>query len=97
MKPFRIALALYVTIVCGCGRTNERLREQTESASATPSTTDGSLISREDPDLRSILDQIVTIVLKSPDLPNSRESYGTVGDSRCALVSDGTYGIPWPS
>lgn len=53
-------------------------------------------IDTEDATVCAVFDQIVSIVLTSPGLKGSREFYGTADDTRCALVSNEHYGIPWP-
>jgi hypothetical protein len=47
-------------------------------------------------DKEQILDAVLQDVLTNPRFKDDRDFYGTHGDARVALVSDGDYGVPWP-
>ena len=95
MMKWMIVLVLSSWLSIGCRRPTETTLDRKESESIAEAG-DRLSISSEDPNIRSILDQIVSIVLTSPDLKDSREFYGTTDDTRCALISNESYGIPWP-
>jgi hypothetical protein len=88
-------LAVSSLLVIGCQQPKETAVDGRQVGSIGDAT-DRSDTSTEDAELRSIFDQIVSIVLTSPDLKDSREFYGTADDTRCALVSNQQYGMPWP-
>jgi hypothetical protein len=47
-------------------------------------------------DRNAILREVIRDVLANPQLEPTRQFYGTTGDRRLALVSNPSYGIPWP-
>lgn len=95
MKTWLVAISIGTLLVTGCRRPCEPTIDQQETASVLDEVDDSS-VDGEDSNIRSILDQIVSIVLTLPDLKDSREFYGTPEDTRCALVSNEHHGIPWP-
>ena len=90
-----VVLAVSSMLIIGCQQPKETAVDGRPVGSLADAT-DRPDASTEDAELRSILDQIVSVILTSPDLKHSREFYGTADDTRCALVSNQHYGMPWP-
>ena len=85
----RLLVLLLVTgLLAGCGQSSVAPRAVPQSAPVP------ALAARSDKEL--VLDAIVRDVLESDFLKDVRASYGTPGDRRVALVSNASYGIPWP-
>jgi hypothetical protein len=85
----RLLIPLLVAgLLAGCGRSPVSPTAAPESAPV-PAPAVRS-------DKEQILDAIVRDVLESDFVKDVRADYGTPGDKRVALVSNATYGIPWP-
>jgi hypothetical protein len=82
-----VLVVLIATVLNGCGGGSEASPDDALDS-------DASQVERSDQEL--ILDAVLQDLLTNPRLDHTRAFYGTPGDTKIALVTNASYGVPWP-
>jgi hypothetical protein len=82
-------------LACSPAKPTERSPLPTNEAHSERTLVDSAVIG--DTDRKEIFDAILNHALTDPDLESFRHPYGTPGDRKFALVSNDSYGVPWPN
>lgn len=97
MKSRLMLLFLFCHGLMACSRANPSGSAPTLTNGASSDPPADANISMLDVDRKAIFDALLVHVLTDPVLEHFREFYGTPQDRRFAIVSNGSYGIPWPA